>query len=66
MNENEKQTGKNTGKGNPQENGIGLLNVGDVVRGYNGVMETEIRNGVYDISVLLPLAETAYDMERVV
>ncbi len=66
MNENEKQTGKNTGKGNPQENGIGLLNVGDVVRGYNGVMETEIRNGVYDISVLLPLVETAYDMERVV
>ena len=55
-----------TGKRDKERHGIGLLNVGDVVRGYNGVMETEIRNGVYDISVLLPLAETAYDMERVV
>lgn len=46
--------------------GIGLLNVGDVVRRYNGAINTEMRNGVYDISVLLPMGETAYDMERVV
>ena len=66
MNESEKQKGKNTEKGNTQAHGIGLLNVSDVVRKYNGLMKTEIRNGVYDISVLLPLAETAYDMEQVV
>lgn len=50
----------------PQGHGIGLLNVGDVVREYNAVVKTEIQNGVYDISVLLPLAETVYDIERVV
>ncbi|GEM_PF-3587733 len=49
-----------------QGHGIGLLNVGDVVREHNGVVKTEMRNGVYDISVLLPLAETVYDIERVV
>lgn len=46
--------------------GIGLLNVGDVVHGYNGAMNTEMRDGVFNISVLLPLGETAYDIERVV
>ena len=39
--------------------GIGLLNVGDVVRRYNGVMQTEIRSGVYTISILIPM-ETPY------
>lgn len=49
-----------------QEHGIGLLNVGDVVRKYNGVMNTEKQEGIFDISILLPLGEAAYDMERVV
>lgn len=53
-------------KENPQGHGIGLLNVGDVVRGYDGVMNTEIQNGVFAISVLLPIGVSTYDMERVV
>ncbi len=53
-------------KENPQGHGIGLLNVGDVVRGYDGVMNTEMQNGVFDISVLLPIGVSAYDMDRVV
>lgn len=64
MNADEKSGGKIPEKDNRQ--GIGLLNVRDVVRGYDGVMHTEAQNGVFDISVLLPLGETAYDMERVV
>lgn len=47
------------GKENPQEHGIGLLNVGDVVRRYNGVMDTEIQNSIFTISVLIPM-ETPY------
>lgn len=66
MNEAYKQKGKNTETESRQGHGIGLLNVGDVVREYNGVMKTEIHNGVYDISVLLPFADPAYDTERVV
>lgn len=50
----------------PQGHGIGLLNVSDVVSGYNGVMNTEIQDGIFVISVLLPLGETTYDIERVV
>lgn len=49
-----------------QEHGIGLLNVGDVVRRYNGVMNTEEQEGIFDISILFPLGEPVYDMERVV
>lgn len=64
MNADEKSGGKIPEKDNRQ--GIGLLNVRDVVRGYDGVMHTEAQNGVFDISVLLPLGKTAYDMERVV
>lgn len=64
MNADEKSGGKIPEKDNRQ--GIGLLSVRDVVRGYDGVMHTEAQNGVFDISVLLPLGETAYDMERVV
>lgn len=66
MNAAEKQKGRMKEMENPQEHGIGLLNVSDVVRGYNGVMNTEMQNGIFDISVLLPLGETAYDIERVV
>lgn len=38
-----------------KSHGIGLLNVGDVVRRYNGAMHTEIQSGVYTISVLIPM-----------
>lgn len=66
MNAAEKPKGRMKETENPQWHGIGLLNVSDVVRRYNGVMNTEMQNGVFDISVLLPLEETAYDIERVV
>lgn len=62
----EKQGNRFVEKENPQGHGIGLLNVGDVVRGYDGVMNTEIQNGVFAISVLLPIGVSAYNMERVV
>ena len=62
----EKQESRFAEKENLQGHGIGLLNVGDVVRGYDGVMNTEIQNGVFDISVLLPIGVSAYDMDRVV
>ena len=66
MREAEKQGNRFVEKENLQGHGIGLLNVGDVVRGYDGVMNTEIQNGVFDISVLLPIGVSAYDMDRVV
>lgn len=37
--------------------GIGLLNVGDVVKKYEGVMHKEQENGVFRISILLPLLQ---------
>lgn len=52
----EKQRNGSTKKENPQGHGIGLLNVDDVVRRYNGVMNTEAKDGTFMISVLLPLA----------
>lgn len=66
MREAEKQGNRFVEKENLQGHGIGLLNVGDVVRGYDGAMNTEIQNGVFDISVLLPIGVSAYDMDRVV
>ena len=66
MREAEKQGNRFVEKENLQGHGIGLLNVGDVVRGYDGVMNTEMQNGVFDISVLLPIGVSAYDMDRVV
>lgn len=66
MDEEERQANGSVKEGNPQGHGIGLLNVGDVVRRYNGFMNTEIQGSMFDISVLFPLEETAYDTERVV
>lgn len=66
MDAEERQANGSAKEGNPHGHGIGLLNVGDVVRRYNGVMNTEIQNSMFDISVLFPLGETAYDMKRVV
>lgn len=46
-----------TGKQNREGHGIGLLNVGDVVRKYNGVMNTEIREDAFVTSILVPLCD---------
>lgn len=53
----ERPKGGPAGKDDPHGHGIGLLNVGDVVHRYDGAMHKKIQDGVFDISVLLPLGE---------
>lgn len=62
----ERPKGEPMGKDDLHGHGIGLLNVGDVVRRYDGAMHKKIQDGVFDISVLLPMGEAVYDIERVV
>lgn len=50
-----------TDKENPKGHGIGLLNIRDVVHRYNGVINIEAQNGIFVISVLIPLNDAAYD-----
>ncbi len=60
MNENRRERGRTGGSGIygnrvcGKERGIGLLNVSDMVKRYQGVMNREEGEGVYTISVLLP------------
>ena len=44
-----------THKENLQEHGIGLVNVRDVADNYNGVMDINISDGIFTISVLIPM-----------
>lgn len=44
-----------THKRNTEEHGIGLVNVIDMVRNYNGVMDITVENGIFTTSVLIPL-----------
>ena len=44
-----------TNKENLYGHGLGLLNVGDVVHKYNGVMNIEVKDGVFTISLLIPM-----------
>lgn len=53
-------------KENPQEHGIGLMNIGDVVYKYNGVMHIETRNNTFVISILIPLSDAIHDIKQVV
>ena len=62
----EKYTEGFTNKGNLQEHGIGLLNVGDVVNKYNGVVNTEAEKGIFVISILMPINDTAHDIKTAV
>lgn len=55
-----------TEKINLPEYGIGLLNVEDVVRRYNGAMNIEINSGIFVVSILLPLSDAAHDIGRAV
>lgn len=55
-----------TNKENPGEHGIGLLNVSDVVREYNGVLNVESEEGIFIISVLIPLNDAAHDIKKAV
>lgn len=66
MNAAERPKGEPMGKDDLHGHGLGLLNVGDVVHRYDGAMHKKIQDGVFDISVLLPMGDAAYDIERVV
>ncbi len=55
-----------TKKKDSQEHGIGLLNVGDVVHGYHGVINIEAEKGVFTISILIPLSDAAHDIKTAV
>ncbi len=62
----EKYTDGFTNKGDSQEHGIGLLNVGDVVNRYNGAVHIEAEKGIFAISILMPLNDTAHDIKTAV
>ena len=62
----EKYTEGFTNKGESREHGIGLLNVGDVVNKYNGAVHTKAENGIFVISILMPLNGTAHDIKTAV
>ncbi|MCX4270185.1 MAG: GHKL domain-containing protein [Lachnospiraceae bacterium] len=53
-------------KGELISHGIGLLNVKDVVRRYNGVMNIEMQEGVFVISILIPLNRAEHDIKQVI
>lgn len=62
----EKNTAGFSNKENPREHGIGLLNVSDVVHGYNGVWNIESEEGIFITSVLIPLNDSAHDIKTAV
>ncbi len=51
-----------------ESHGIGLLNVRDVVRRYDGTMKLENADGVFGVSILIPYPDggTAHDTEQAV
>lgn len=55
-----------TNKDNTREHGIGLLNVGDVADKYNGAVDIEAGEGIFTISILIPLNDAAYDIKTTV
>ena len=62
----EKYTDGFTNKGDSQEHGIGLLNVGDVVNRYNGAVHKEVEKGIFVISILMPLNDATHDIKKAV
>ncbi|MDE6663547.1 MAG: ATP-binding protein [Lachnospiraceae bacterium] len=53
-------------KNNVSGHGIGLLNVKDVVYKYNGAINMNVENGIFVISILLPLNNTAHDINKTI
>ncbi len=47
----------------PKGHGIGLLNIGDVIRRYHGVMNIEAGEDAFVISLLIPLGDTVHDIQ---
>lgn len=66
MDRTEKDKDGFTNKENSQGHGIGLLNVGDVVNKYNGVVNTEAEKDIFVISVLMPISDAEYDIKAAV
>lgn len=66
MDRTEKFTGGFANKEDSQEHGIGLLNVGDVVHGYDGGLNAEAKNGIFLISVLIPFPDAAHNNKMAV
>lgn len=51
----EKPAGTRTWKDNPGEHGLGLGNIKAAAAEYNGAVSTDMKDGVFTVSVLLPL-----------
>lgn len=66
MDRTEKYTDGFTNKRDLQEHGIGLINVSDVVNKYNGAVNIEAENGIFAISILMPMNDTAHDIKAAV
>lgn len=66
MDSTEKYADGFTDKEDSQEHGIGLLNVRDVVTKYNGGVNTEAKEGIFAISILMPFPDTAHDTKTAV
>ena len=66
MDRTEKFTAGFTNKEDSQEHGIGLRNVGDVVYGYNGVLNAKAENGIFLLSILMPFPDAAHDIKTAV
>lgn len=52
---------RHTRKEQPEEHGMGILNIRETAEKYNGAVNTEVGNGEFVISVLLPFGDTVYD-----
>ena len=64
--EKRKQERDGIGLRKQERHGIGLLNIRDVVQKYNGVMNIEVQEGIFAISLLLPLSDTVHDRKRAI
>ncbi len=57
-------------KRNPEEHGLGFLNIKDVVQQYHGTMDVEIKENIFYLSILIPMpvavSAAAYDSKLTV
>lgn len=56
-------------KRNPEEHGLGVLNIRDVVHQYQGTMNIEIKENIFHLSILIPTPvsiDAAYDSKLTV
>ena len=64
--ERDKPENRFSDKENQKKHGIGLMNVRDVVHKYDGTMNIETENGIFVISILVPLSDAEHDIYRAV